>query len=217
MVVNVGCGMRPTEGAINVDNSFSVLLGRHPALLAVTKRLHLLSGDNIAYAEFCHAHAIRRMKCDQLQLPDHSVDVLYTSHMLEHLTRALVIRFLAEAKRVLREDGTLRISVPDMRRLAEAYLRDGDCDTFVQSTMLAYDWGGAFTKHVKALITGFRGHRWMYDADSLSALLKANGFTDIQILAPGETTIPIKTQIDLFEREEDSVYLECKPTRFAQH
>ena len=210
-IINVGCGMHPTPGARNIDNSLSVSLGKRPALLAFVKRLRLLSGDQLAYAAFCRDHGIERMSCAKLKFPDQSVDVVYTSHMLEHLTRALVHDFLMEAKRVLKPGGILRVAVPDMRLLVKQYLSDGDCDALVEGTLLAYDGGGRFIKHVQALVTGFRGHRWMYDAASLTKLLLENGFTDIHVLAPGETTIPFETGIDLTERAEESLYIECRP------
>lgn len=209
-VINVGCGMRPTDGAINVDHSYSIALGHHPAVLKLARLLHLLSGEQLQFATFCRDHSIQRMSCSKLNVSDHSMDVVYSSHMLEHLTRSLVAEFLNEAKRVLRPGGTLRIVVPDMHMLVEAYLKSEDCDAFIEGTLLAYDWGGTFQKHVRALFMGFRGHRWMYDAKSLRKLLMAHGFVDVQLLSAGETTICGETQIDLSERADESLYMECK-------
>ena len=59
-----------------------------------------------------------------------TVDVIYSSHMLEHLTRSEARRFLLESKRVLRPGGRIRIVVPDLRGFAEAYIARGDADAF---------------------------------------------------------------------------------------
>lgn len=209
-IVNVGCGMRPTPGAMNIDNSMSVAIGQRPALCSACAALRLLPRDSLDYARFCQAHAITRMSCTQLKLPDDSVDVLYSSHMIEHLSRAQAALFLEEARRVLKSGGVLRLVAPDMRRLAEAYLANGDCDRFVDATLLANDHTGKLLGRIRFAVTGFRGHRWMYDAASLEKLLRAHGFTDIRALAPGETTIPFATNIDLTERADESIYLECK-------
>ena len=99
-IVNVGCGMRPTPGALNIDNSMSVALGRRPTLCNACAALRLLPPDSLDYARFCQAHGITRMSCTKLKLLDDSVDVLYSSHMIEHLLRAHAALFLEEARRV---------------------------------------------------------------------------------------------------------------------
>ena len=209
-IVNVGCGMRPTPGALNIDNSMSVALGRRPTLCNACAALRLLPPDSLDYARFCQAHGITRMSCTKLKLLDDSVDVLYSSHMIEHLLRAHAALFLEEARRVLKRGGVLRLVAPDMRMLVQTYLADGDCDRLVDATLLANDHTGRFLDHVRYAVTGFRGHRWMYDAASLEKLLCAHGFTDIRALAPGETTIPFATNIDLWERADESIYFECR-------
>jgi len=50
---------------------------------------------------------------DPLPNDDGTVDNIYCSHVVEHLPNAVVLRFLREAHRVLRDGGTLRIACPD--------------------------------------------------------------------------------------------------------
>jgi len=52
-----------------------------------------------------------------------SFDVVYSSHVLEHLHPDQASHFLSEARRVLRPGGTIRLAVPDLERIAQAYLR----------------------------------------------------------------------------------------------
>ncbi len=211
MIINVGCGMTPIEGALNVDNSFSVYLAYHRPLLWLLKTLRLLSQENIACAEFSRAHGIVYMDCTRMELPDGCADVLYASHMMEHLTRAQTARFLAEARRVLKPGGTLRLVLPDMRLLVEAYLSSHDCDRFVARTLLADETGSAFSARLRTLFFGYRGHRWMYDVPSVLALLSGSGFTDIRALPAGQTVIPEPDGINLSERADESLYVEAKP------
>lgn len=49
-----------------------------------------------------------------IPFPDGSVDVVYHSHLLEHLDRDVAERFLREVQRVLRLGGIQRIVVPDL-------------------------------------------------------------------------------------------------------
>ncbi|MGA7935181.1 MAG: methyltransferase domain-containing protein, partial [Kovacikia sp.] len=54
--------------------------------------------------------------------PDHSFDVVYHSHLLEHFPKSSAKPFLDECYRVLRPQGILRIAVPDLEQIARTYL-----------------------------------------------------------------------------------------------
>lgn len=60
----------------------------------------------------------RGLPCD-----DSSADVVYHSHVLEHLTPEAGVAFLRECFRVLRPGGVIRVVVPDLEGLARAYLK----------------------------------------------------------------------------------------------
>ena len=59
------------------------------------------------------------MLSDQLPGADGTVDNIYCSHVIEHLPNDVVLRFLGEAHRVLRDGGTLRVACPDAEFLWE--------------------------------------------------------------------------------------------------
>ncbi|WP_027721309.1 class I SAM-dependent methyltransferase [Maridesulfovibrio zosterae] len=100
-----------------------------------------------------------------LPLRDDEVDVIYCSHVLEHLNKKFAPIFLKECFRVLRKGGVLRIAVPDLETITRLYLmlleraRKGDAEA-----QGAYDWimielfdqmvrnvpGGEFVKHLAA-------------------------------------------------------------------
>lgn len=52
-----------------------------------------------------------------------AADVVYHSHVLEHLTRSDAKAFVAECFRVLKPGGILRIAVPDLEQIAGYYLK----------------------------------------------------------------------------------------------
>ena len=64
-----------------------------------------------------------------LPVSDASLDLVYSSHTLEHLNDATVARVLDESRRVLRPNGTLLIKIPDFDLILDAYQR-GDADFF---------------------------------------------------------------------------------------
>ncbi len=135
--------------------------------------------------------------------PDDSVDVVYHSHVLEHIDRDVAPAFLRECLRVLKPGGIIRVVVPDLERAAEEYLgaiagldaggREG-LDRLIAATESLFEQmvrgANSATKLqpapvrvVERLLRGDarrdgEAHRWMYDRYSLADLLSAFGFRD---------------------------------------
>jgi predicted SAM-dependent methyltransferase len=59
---------------------------------------------------------------DGIPFSDHTYDVIYHSHVLEHFNKDDGETFLRECFRVLVKGGTIRIAVPDLERIAREYL-----------------------------------------------------------------------------------------------
>src|SRR4051812_1200031 len=130
--INIGCGQTPTAGWVNYDNSPSVRLARMPALAGALSRLKLLSASQREFVDFARTSGIQQADAvTSIPQPDRSVDVVYSSHMLEHLDRAEARQFLAETRRVLIRGGIIRIAVPDLRFHVDRYLARRDADLFV--------------------------------------------------------------------------------------
>ena len=201
MRVNVGCGASPTAGWENLDNSLSVRLAWVPV---IGRRLPSY------LPQIARENNIRYGKCDRLPWETGSVEVLYSSHMVEHLEKAEARVFLSEARRVLQPGGYLRLAVPDLNQYAKDYLASGDADEFVERTLLTRDRVRGVKGWVRFAIVGERGHLWMYDGPSLASMVKEAGFVDPVVLKPGETTIPEPGSLNLFERGDDSIYVEAR-------
>lgn len=202
-LVNVGCGMSPIKGWANFDNSLSVRIKANRLLCRL-----LLTAAQRNFAHVAREAGIQWANATALPLPDCSTDVLYSSHMLEHLTREAAALFLQEAHRVLKVGGIIRLSVPDLRVLAEEYLSTGDANCFVDRTLLAVNANG-FKSRLRLFLAGNREHNWMYDGASLCELLQSHNFSSPHVLPPGETLITKAEGLDLRERAEESVYVEA--------
>lgn len=63
----------------------------------------------------------------RLPLPTHSVRMVFSSHVIEHLSDEAVTSLFREVYRVLQYGGTFRVSCPDAARAVKQY-RKGDCD-----------------------------------------------------------------------------------------
>lgn len=208
--VNIGCGRTPTPGWSNYDNSLSVRLAGFPRpVVTLLAHLRALHPTQVAFIDEARRSAIRYVEATRpLPFRDSSVDVIYTSHMLEHLDERGARGFLAEAYRVIRPAGALRIAVPDIRKIAEAYSVHHDADEFVRQTWLWRDAPRGIIGAIKAVAVGDRSHKWMYDGDSLRRRLNEVGFRTATVMPPGKTTIAGTDGLDLREREEESVYVE---------
>lgn len=99
VLVNVGCGEKPFDGFVNVDNR------------------------KVEGIEFPETDA-RDLSC----LKDGSVDYIYACHVLEHLPRTDTFRTLVEWNRVLKVGGYVRISVPDWDATVRYYNETGDLE-----------------------------------------------------------------------------------------
>lgn len=208
--VNIGCGSSPTPGWLNFDNSPSVLFGHLPeSLTAMLERMGVIGPENARLIEVAREEGVKRVSATSIPLPNASAEVIYSSHMLEHLDRHTARLFLAECHRVLRPGGWLRLVVPDIAMYVNEYAADGDANRLVMSLRLAQERTTGF-KRLAEIVVGFRGHRWMYDATSLSLLVSEFGFTAANVLDPGETRIPDPGHLNLREREDESIYLEAQ-------
>lgn len=74
--------------------------------------------------DVCPAHEQVRRWDALLGLPfaDAEVDVCYSSHFLEHLSRAQARSLVEEAGRVLKPGGIIRLAVPDLEAMTKEYL-----------------------------------------------------------------------------------------------
>lgn len=207
--VNVGCGRTPTPTWLNFDNSWAVRLARVPFMLRLAHPLGLAPGETLAFAEDARRADVRWAQAWRLPLADATTEVVYSSHMLEHLDQVEARSVLREIRRVLSPGGILRLAVPDLRLLVEAYQQDKDADVFVAGTHLTMTRPRTLAGRLRLAVVGPRHHLWMYDGDSLVRLLLREGFHSATVLPAGSTTIRNPAPLNLRERMEESVYVEA--------
>lgn len=208
--INIGCGDTPTPGWINYDNSLSIRLAKHPFLAKTARIFGLLHTHQLKYVRYAAKHDIEWADATKhIPHPDSSVEIVYCSHMLEHLDKREARLFLTETYRVLVPGGIMRIAVPDLQKLLEYYMKTNDADLFMEKSLLAHERPKPVLDKVKYAVVGHRHHLWMYDGNSLSRLLLEMGYQKPVILKAGQTTIPAPGDLNLYERELDSVYVEA--------
>ncbi|MDD2768313.1 MAG: methyltransferase domain-containing protein [Methylococcus sp.] len=203
--------MSPTPNWVNFDNSFSLRLARYLAFLSsVLLFLGLIDKSQFEYIKFARSSGVNYANATiNIPVKDGSVDILYSSHMLEHLDRVEASSFLQEAFRVLAPGGIIRLAVPDLGKKISAYNEGQDADEFVGSLHMSISKPRRVADRLKLLIVGPRHHHWMYDHSSLCNALRNHGFANPAALVAGETLISDPEQLNLREREEESLYVEA--------
>ena len=207
--LNIGCGASPTVGWINIDNSPSVIIGGSNILYFLAKFFLRSGSSQLRYIEFCKSNMVEYSSAHRLKFDDGSIDNIYTSHMVEHLTSRKIDLFLKEVKRVLKPGGVIRIAVPDLNLLVDRYISDHNADLFIDSLYMSTRSMDGFLDRLKYLILGPRHHQWMYDQNSMINLLSSYGFVNVQSYSKGDSSIQEPGNLNLTEREDVSLYVEA--------
>lgn len=112
-----------------------------------------------------------------LPFPDGSADSVRLDHALEHLPYRKAPTAVVEMARVLKPGGRLRVGVPDMRGVAEAYLAADAAEPAValamKTTVLRHCFGSQ-TAEGQYHLSG-------WDDQTLSDLLASCGFRSVHV------------------------------------
>jgi predicted SAM-dependent methyltransferase len=167
--LNLGCGSQVPDGWINVDYALGARFAKIPFFRALNKKLRLFETD---WNDKIYIHNLSK----RFPWADSTMDVVYSSHTLEHFSREDGRRFLAECHRVLRKNGIIRIVVPDLRYEVDEYIAGRtNAEDFVEKLNVLYSNSNNVLKRRLYPFIQFP-HKCMYDAPRLLAILSATDF-----------------------------------------
>lgn len=136
---------------------------------------------------------------------ENSVDYIYTSHFLEHIFDSEATKIIKDSAIVLKPGGTLRICVPDFRKLADAYLKK-DSSFFSMLPVGNSDFLLSYLEYCAYQYSGTNNdHKALYDFDKLKKMLIDAGFVNIH-----ECEFDPKIDVDTEDRRRYSVYVEAQ-------
>lgn len=145
---------------------------------------------------------------EKLPFQNGQVKHIHCEHFLEHLEFDLGQSFLTECYRILAENGTIRIIVPDAGKYLAAYLENQE-DFFTKLVNL-----GGTQKPMKTRIEiinqMFRmggDHKFAWDYETLELYLKEAGFKDVQKSVYGESETLFNIDGDDWWRIHESLYV----------
>lgn len=150
-------------------------LSRLPVTSNGKRLLHIGCGEvdspefiNLDARSMPHVHIVSKNIFDLWVIPDASLDMVYMSHVLEHVPRGQVLQTIKEMARVLKAEGTLRISVPDFDHIVHIYKETrGDINLIAPPLM-----GGQNHK--------FNFHYSVFNRGYLTDLLVKGGFEKVE-------------------------------------
>jgi SAM-dependent methyltransferase len=202
--VQYGCGLSAPDGWLNYDCSPTLRL----------QRLPLIGGCMSICVKPVFPKAVRYGDIVKgLPLPPGSADLVYCSHVLEHLPVHDLRQALLNTRSCMRAGGIFRLVLPDLRALAEAYVSDPSPDSaprFMRDTYLGHN-----TRHrglMGLLRAGFGNsqHLWMWDFSSLSAELAAAGFKDVRRASFGDAVDSAFAAVEELHRWDGQLGMESR-------
>ena len=166
-----------------------------------------LNMDVVDLREYAHQNKYRFMRHDVLRgLPfaTEDVDMIFSSHMLEHFTYADGLKFLRECRRVLKPGGLIRLIVPDCEKLMD------ECHQGTIRLQFAEISDGV--ENAKTEMQAFyelamAHHLAMYDRETMFSMLEQAGFLPLPACFRGSDSVQmLKETVDGFP--EISLYVE---------
>ncbi|MDJ0696295.1 methyltransferase domain-containing protein [Mastigocoleus sp. MO_188.B34] len=201
--VQFGCGLCAPESWLNFDSSPALRLQKLPVVGNLVP-----SGPfgrfpkNVQYGDIVVG----------LPVPENSIALLYSSHVLEHLTLMELRQALKNCYRILKLGGIFRFVLPDLEFMAHQYINSVNSDAAVEFMQLT--WLGIQERRngllgfLKEYLGGSK-HLWMWDYKSLSLELEKVGFKNIRRAYFGDSNFSNFTQVEYLERWENELGIEC--------
>lgn len=172
--VNFGCGLSVAVGWANYDASPTLRLQRLPVFAPLAKALiKPRFSDEVRYGDIVRG----------LPVATSSVDFIYCSHVLEHLSLQDFRLALAEVLRILKPGAVFRGVLPDLEADVRDYLADAStnaCSTFMRTTCLGHEQRPRSLLGRLRTLVGNSHHLWMWDYKGLAAELMSAGFVDVR-------------------------------------
>lgn len=138
-----------------------------------------------------------------LPFPDNSVNMIYSSHVLEHFKFTDLVKLLCECLRVLKPGGKFSAAVPNARIYIDAY----HCpDNFNSDLFCRYKPAYNFNSKIDyvnymAYMDGH--HHYMFDKENIIVVLEKVGFRNVRLRDFDKT-------LDMEVRDFQSIYVQAE-------
>ena len=192
--LHLGCFNCPADGWINTDITPHILIAKVPYGAWFLRKINLIS--EVRYADH-QRKAFHKLKFldvkKRFPFPDNFFDAVFSSHIIEHLSKDDAISMLSESRRVLKPNGVCRVVAPSLKWALGLFDEDHP------ESML-----DAIFENRQA--RSKNRHQWMYTAPSLVTTLKNVGYKSVVEREYRESLIPGIEKLD--NRPNNSIFVE---------
>ena len=202
--VQYGCGFTAPYNWINYDASPTLRFERLPFVGKWYTRNQQRFPANVNYGDIVAGLP---------EVPE-SCDLVYCSHVLEHLAYNDFCAALKNTYAILKPGGIFRGVVPDLHVAVSEYIENAEqhsspASEFMKNTMLGIN---ARNRGIFGLFKSFYGnsrHLWMWDYQSLSFELNKAGFKNIRPAMFGDAVDPSFSFVEEEGRFYKAAAFEC--------
>lgn len=202
--VQYGCGWCAPAGWRNFDASPTLRFERIPFLGRLYTKNQAPFPKNVEYGDIVAG----------LPVADGSCQIVYCSHVLEHLALDDFRRALMNTYKILEDGGVFRLVMPDLEYMITTYINDSSHEpaiNFMNSAQLGKEKRVRGVGGLIVLWLGNSQHLWLWDYKSIQLELKKTGFKCIRRAYYGDSLYKdVFRAVESFERWENSLGVECQ-------
>ncbi len=199
VMVNLGSGLTVAPGWVHVDGSLNALASRWPKALLTVLYQWCDNRQWFSREQYIQILTQHRFVHHRLQygvpFGDEMVDVIYSSHALEHIFPEESQSLLRDAYRALKRGGLIRLAVPDLEyalRLYQSGAKEQALEFFFSRNRSGY----------------LNHHHYMYDFELLKNLLEKVGFVEVQRCSFRQGAMRDANILD--NRPEETLFVEAR-------
>lgn len=203
LYVQFGCGWSAPISWRNFDASPTLRFEKVPVLGRLYTKNATRFPSNVEYGDIVKG----------LPLASNSCDAIFSSHVLEHLALDDFRIALRHSFDLLKPGGVIRVIVPDLRALADAYINSTDSlasHDFMRGTCLGIE---SRPRGALGLIKSWMGnssHLWMWDFQSLQIELNNAGFVGLRRCEFGDSSDSLFKDVEDRDRFVNAVAIEAR-------
>ena len=183
--LNVGCGLIAPPGWINFDSSFTLKLTRTPII--GSSIIRIINGPDWPLSALC-GDIVKGLK-----IPLESCDLIFASHVLEHISLSDFHIAMNNIYSYLKKGGIFRAIVPDLHYFIKKYnsqISDRSASSkasfeFMEKMNIGYAHSrrNIFFRLFEAVKNS--RHQWMWDAPSFFSAFVEHGFKGVRLCEYG--------------------------------
>lgn len=194
MKLHLGCFNQPVKGWYNTDITPHIFISRIPFAAHLLMYCGKMSKERLIEhraGTFKKVHYLNLSK--KFPFNNNSVEAIFSSHVIEHLSPSVAEYMLSESLRILKPNGICRVVAPSLEMAISNY------DNNFPERMLKMIFEHNHTNPKNR-------HQWMYTGSSLIKLMLKLGFSNVEQWSFRKGNLPDLNLLD--NRPKNSIYVE---------